>query len=157
MVNKKKKRVIDLISYILLAVFAFICAFPFYWMVVSAIKPDSEIRAAVPSLFTAAPTFKSFSKVLFTAGFLRYIKNSFLVSVAACLISMVIAVMAGYAFSRYYKEKMAGIPDDPRCAPFSAALYDYEELRFFGILYLPYPFVYHVCDSSVHIYDEQLF
>ena len=106
MVNKKKKRVIDLITYILLAVFAFICAFPFYWMVVSAIKPDSEIRAAVPSLFTAAPTFKSFSKVLFTAGFLRYIKNSFLVSVAACLISMVIAVMAGYAFSRYYKEKM---------------------------------------------------
>ena len=39
------------------------------------------------------------------AGFLRYIKNSLFVSIAACLLSMVIAVMAGYALSRYYKLK----------------------------------------------------
>lgn len=106
MLSKRKRRFIQVISYSLLIFFALICVFPFYWMVLSAIKPDSEIRSAVPSLFTAMPTGKNFAKVLFTAGFLKYIKNSFFVSLVACFISMVIAVMAGYAFSRYYKERL---------------------------------------------------
>lgn len=109
MISKKKRFYINIISYVLLVLFAFICVFPFYWMVVSALKPDSEIRSAIPSLVTRTPTIKNFVKVLCTAGFLKYIKNSFLVSIIACFISMVIAVMAGYAFSRYYKEKMIKI------------------------------------------------
>lgn len=109
MVNRKKQFYINIISYVLLVIIAFICVFPFYWMILSALKPDSEIRSAVPSLITGTPTFKNFGKVLYTAGFLKYIKNSFLVSIAACFISMIIAVMAGYAFSRYYKERMIKI------------------------------------------------
>ncbi|MCI8948653.1 MAG: carbohydrate ABC transporter permease [Lachnospiraceae bacterium] len=106
MLSRKKRLFIQVVSYLLLILFTLICVFPFYWMVLSAIKPDSEIRSAVPSLVTAMPTGKNFSKVLFTAGFLKYIKNSFFVSLVACFISMVIAVMAGYAFSRYYKERL---------------------------------------------------
>lgn len=109
MVSKKKKFYINIISYLLLILFAFICVFPFYWMILSALKPDSEIRSAFPSLITRMPTLKNFTKVLYTAGFLKYIKNSFLVSIIACFVSMVIAVMAGYAFSRYYKERMIKI------------------------------------------------
>lgn len=109
MISKKKRFYINIISYLLLILFAFICVFPFYWMVLSALKPDSEIRSAFPSLITRMPTLKNFTKVLYTAGFLKYIKNSFLVSIIACFVSMVIAVMAGYAFSRYYKERMIKI------------------------------------------------
>lgn len=109
MVSRKKRFYINIISYVLLVIIAFVCVFPFYWMVLSALKPDSEIRSAVPSLFTGMPTLKNFSKVLYTAGFLKYIKNSFLVSMIACFVSMIIAVMAGYAFSRYYKERMIKI------------------------------------------------
>lgn len=109
MVSRKKRFYISIISYVLLVIIAFVCVFPFYWMVLSALKPDSEIRSAVPSLFTGMPTLKNFSKVLYTAGFLKYIKNSFLVSMIACFVSMIIAVMAGYAFSRYYKERMIKI------------------------------------------------
>ena len=109
MISKKKRFYINIISYLLLILFAFICVFPFYWMILSALKPDSEIRSAFPSLITRMPTLKNFTKVLYTAGFLKYIKNSFLVSIIACFASMVIAVMAGYAFSRYYKERMIKI------------------------------------------------
>lgn len=109
MVSRKKRFYINIISYVLLVIIAFVCVFPFYWMILSALKPDSEIRSAVPSLFTGMPTLKNFSKVLYTAGFLKYIKNSFLVSMIACFVSMIIAVMAGYAFSRYYKERMIKI------------------------------------------------
>jgi len=109
MVSTKKRRFINAISYILLILISIICVFPFYWMVVSAIKPDAEIRSAVPSLMTLAPTMKNFARVLFSAGFIRYIKNSFFVSLIACFVSMVIAVMAGYAFSRYYKSRLIKI------------------------------------------------
>ncbi|KJJ69083.1 carbohydrate ABC transporter permease [Clostridium sp. FS41] len=109
MISKKKRFYINIISYLLLILFAFICVFPFYWMILFALKPDSEIRSAFPSLITRMPTLKNFTKVLYTAGFLKYIKNSFLVSIIACFVSMVIAVMAGYAFSRYYKERMIKI------------------------------------------------
>ena len=40
---------------------------------------------------------------------INYIKNSFIVSVIACGLSMVIAVMAGYALSRYYKQKLVKV------------------------------------------------
>lgn len=109
MISTRKRVFINVISYILLTIIALICVFPFYWMILSALKPDAEIRAAVPALIPAMPTLKNFSKVLFTAGFLTYIKNSFLVSLTACVISMIIAVMAGYGFSRYYKERMIKI------------------------------------------------
>ena len=56
-----------------------------------------------------APTLENFKKVLFQAGFINYIKNSFIVSVIACGLSMVIAVMAGYALSRYYKQKLVKV------------------------------------------------
>lgn len=109
MISKKKKRVINIVSYVLLILFAFICVFPFYWMIVSALKPDSEIRAAIPVLIPKSVTFDNFNKVLFKAGFINYIKNSFIVSVIACFISMVISIMAGYTFSRYFRNKLVKI------------------------------------------------
>ena len=39
-------------------------------------------------------------------GFLNYIKNSLLVSVVACVLSMIVAILAGYALSRYFKLKL---------------------------------------------------
>ena len=78
-------------------------------MVISAFKPKDEIRTAIPSFVIHAPTLENFKKVLFQAGFINYIKNSFIVSVIACGLSMVIAVMAGYALSRYYKQKLVKV------------------------------------------------
>lgn len=94
------------VSYILLAVISVVCIFPLIWMIISALKPKTEIRTAIPSFIIHEPTLENFKRVLVDAGFMNYIKNSFLVSITACLISMVIAVMAGYALSRYYKLRL---------------------------------------------------
>ena len=100
MLNKKNQTIVKTVSYILLIIIAIYCVFPFIWMVISAFKPKDEIRTAIPSFVIHAPTLENFKKVLFQAGFINYIKNSFIVSVIACGLSMVIAVMAGYALSR---------------------------------------------------------
>lgn len=105
MLNKRNRVICKVITYVLLVVFSLYCIFPFVWMILSALKPKTEIRTATPSFLIQEPTLENFKRILIDAGFLNYIKNSLIVSVVACVLSMCIAVMAGYALSRYYKLK----------------------------------------------------
>lgn len=109
MLNKRTRIITSIVSYVLLVIFAIYCAFPFFWMILSAFKPKDEIRTATPSFIINAPTLENFRRVLFDAGFINYIKNSLIVSVIACGLSMVIAIMAGYALSRYYRLKLVKV------------------------------------------------
>lgn len=106
MLNKRNRVISKIVTYISLVFFSAICIFPFLWMLLSALKPKTEIRTAAPSFLIHAPTLENFKRVLVDVGFLQYIKNSFFVSIVACILSMIIAVMAGYALSRYYKMKL---------------------------------------------------
>ncbi|MEI3556691.1 MAG: hypothetical protein V8Q23_07815 [Eubacteriales bacterium] len=92
--SKKTRAAVSAVTYILISILAVICVFPFFWMLISALKPKDEIRSAVPSLLIDNPTIDNFRRVLVDNGFLTYI-NSFVVSLAATLISMIIAVLAG--------------------------------------------------------------
>lgn len=107
--NKKTKAIKKSVLYILLSLYAVICVFPFIWMLLSALKPADEIRSAVPSFIIHQPTLENFKRVLVNNGFLTYIKNSLTISIAATLISMVIAVLAGYAFSRYFRKRLVKV------------------------------------------------
>ena len=106
MLNKRNRVISKIVTYVSLVFFSAICIFPFLWMLLSALKPKTEIRTATPSFLIHAPTLENFKRVLVDVGFLQYIKNSFFVSIEACVLSMIIAVMAGYALSRYYKMKL---------------------------------------------------
>lgn len=109
MLNKCNQIMTKIISYVLLVIISIVCIFPLLWMIISALKPKTEIRTAIPSFIIHEPTLENFRRVLVDSGFINYIKNSFFVSIIACLISMVIAVMAGYALSRYYKLKLVKV------------------------------------------------
>lgn len=93
------------ITYVLLIALCLYTLFPFLWMVISALKPEDEIRARTPSFFIRAPTLDNFVQVLVQHDFLIYIKNSLIVSIAACVLSLVISLLAGYAFSRNFRMK----------------------------------------------------
>lgn len=109
MLNKRNRRIAKVVTYILLVVFSIYTMFPFVWMLICSFKPKTEIRTATPSFLIDAPTLENFQRVLFDAGFVNYIKNSLIVSVVACVLSMIIAVMAGYALSRFYKLKVVKV------------------------------------------------
>lgn len=107
MLNNKKQQLINkIITYFLLIVFSIYCVFPFIWMVITALKPKNEIRQVIPSLIINHPTLENLKRVLVDTGFIRYIKNSLIISFAATILSMIIAIMAGYALSRYYKQRL---------------------------------------------------
>ena len=161
MLNKKNQTIVKTVSYILLIIIAIYCVFPFIWMVISAFKPKDEIRTAIPSFVIHAPTLENFKKVLFQAGFINYIKNSFIVSVIACGLSMVIAVMAGYALSRYYKQKLVKVSNFAMMLSqmipgvLLLVIYDHAEIPYSGNLPLSDSGIYNFRYTAVYVYDEQ--
>ena len=86
MLNKRNRRISKIVTYALLVIFSLYCIFPFIWMLISALKPKTEIRTATPTFLIQEPTLENFHRVLVDAGFLRYIKNSLFVSIEACLL-----------------------------------------------------------------------
>ena len=87
--------------YIPLGIFVFILLFPFYWMVITAFKPDAELlsRAGNPFL-VIAPTLAHFKKLLFDTAYPSWMWNTVIVSTVATFTSLAASVFAAYAIER---------------------------------------------------------
>ena len=103
---KTSRRGGNVVTYLLLSILAIYCMFPFVWMVISSLKPREEIRERVPRFTIDNPTLENFSNVLLNQGFLTYIRNSLVVSLAACALALAVSILAGYVFSRFYKTRI---------------------------------------------------
>ncbi len=91
--------------YILIAAFVVGSLFPFYWIVITSLKTPVELSAGTTSLLPGHITFGSYSADLTqtsTTGlnFGRSLLNSAIVALATTAITVVLAVLAGYALSR---------------------------------------------------------
>jgi multiple sugar transport system permease protein len=75
--------------------------FPFYWMAVTSLKPNSELynRKIMP-LIVYHPTFKHYVDLLSETNFLVWTWNTFLVAVVSTAISLVFGVMLAYPLAR---------------------------------------------------------
>jgi multiple sugar transport system permease protein len=87
--------------YIPLGVFLFVLLFPFYWMAMTAFKPNEELvsRAANP-FWIESPTLAHFHKLLFQTAYPQWMWNTILVSVVSTIASIVASVLAAYAIER---------------------------------------------------------
>ncbi|MGK5630506.1 carbohydrate ABC transporter permease [Streptomyces sp. URMC 123] len=76
-------------------------AFPLYWMVLSAFKPEGEIRSTEPRPWTLEPSLDAFRRVLGQQDFGRYFLNSLVVAAVVVLASALIAFLAATAVTRF--------------------------------------------------------
>ncbi|QMU96371.1 carbohydrate ABC transporter permease [Microbacterium esteraromaticum] len=74
---------------------------PVVWMLSTAFKPNNEIFANPPRLIAENPTIEAFVAILTDGEKLRIFGNSYLVAACVVLITLLIAVHAAYAFSRF--------------------------------------------------------
>lgn len=81
---------------LLLFLFSIFTAFPFFWMVISALKTKAEIMD-VSKFFPAEFQWNNFYEVVFNSPLLRYVWNSLFVSVITLVIQIVTAAMIAYA------------------------------------------------------------
>ena len=100
--RKWKKWVFFYIPMVLFIVFTL---FPFYWMAVTAVRPDAELyrtwrQASATPFWTLEPTLEHFRDLLRTTAFPHWLWNTMLIAIASTLISLLCGMFAGYALSR---------------------------------------------------------
>lgn len=86
--------------YLMVAIFVIVSLFPFYWIVVTALKTQPEISAGTTGLFPAHLTWSSFSTILSQATFARSLLNSVIVCGSTTILTVIIASLAGYGLAR---------------------------------------------------------
>lgn len=78
-----------------------IMVFPVYWMFATALKTPGQVMTATPQFFPSPISFENFSVALGSGDFWTYMRNSLIVSVATVVLSMIVAVGAAFATSRF--------------------------------------------------------
>lgn len=86
--------------YIPLGIFIFVLLFPFYWMAMTAFKPDEEMLSSANPFWVIAPTLSHFKHLLFDTPFPAWLWNTVIVSTASTIISLAASVFAAYAIER---------------------------------------------------------
>ena len=88
--------------YLPLFVIIVVLMFPFYWMVLTAIKPDEQLidMDTYNPFFVVSPTMKHINKLLFETQYPLWLWNTMYVSVVATALALFASVLAAYALVR---------------------------------------------------------
>ncbi|TIC84421.1 carbohydrate ABC transporter permease [Nocardioides sp. GY 10127] len=78
----------------------FLVVVPFLWMIVSSVKPNSELRQVPPTLLPHALTLSNYEALFTDLDFPRFFLNSALVSLGTMAGNMVFCSMLGYALAK---------------------------------------------------------
>ena len=98
--NRTPQRLLTV--YLPLLVFVFVLLFPFYWMTITALKPNSELtdfRNYNP-LWPSNPTLEHIRYLLFETSYPGWLVNTMAVAVGSTILSLVASVFAAYAIER---------------------------------------------------------
>ena len=88
-----------LFAYAVTIPFAVLLGFPFVWMAVTSLKPEYQVYDPT-KVWSFHPTLASYGFLFHHTGYVRWLRNSCLVGLAVVLITLVVAVPAGYALAR---------------------------------------------------------
>ncbi|MBT3075700.1 carbohydrate ABC transporter permease [Streptomyces bacillaris] len=80
---------------------AVVMIFPVYWLVISALRPNREIRSYDQKLWPTSITFDNFARAVDQPNFTTAIQSSLIVAVTAVVGGMIIATLAALAIGRF--------------------------------------------------------
>jgi multiple sugar transport system permease protein len=91
--------------YVPMALFIVFTLFPFYWMAVTAFRPDPELyrtwrQPNATPLWTLEPTLEHVKGLLQTTAFPTWLWNTMLIAIVSTIISLICGMFAGYALAR---------------------------------------------------------
>ena len=98
---KIRKTVVRVITYVLLALWAVIVLFPFYWMILTSLKSYSAYNSEyIPKFYTLSPTLQNYAEAFTAVPLLRYFANTAIFTVLTTAIMLVVITLAAFAFAR---------------------------------------------------------
>jgi multiple sugar transport system permease protein len=98
--DSKARRMVTI--YLPLACFLIILLFPFYWMTITAFKPNAELydyKTHNPFWITS-PTLDHIRLLLFNTAYPKWLMTTMMVAVGATVLSLVSSTLAAYAIQR---------------------------------------------------------
>jgi len=87
--------------WVLLLIGAAFAGLPIVWMAASSFKSNTEIFEYPPRLITDTFSFAAYAGILSDPTKVRFFINSYVVALAVVALTLVVAILASYAFSRY--------------------------------------------------------
>lgn len=86
----------------ILAAFVAFTAFPFYWMLITTFKTTLDLVNTNnnPFIFNSPPTLDNLRVLLLHTQYLRWVGNTLVVGALVVLITLILAVPAGYSLAR---------------------------------------------------------
>lgn len=97
----KQKWYVKVIIIVLLLAGAVFAGFPVLWMLLNSFKPNSEIFAWPPVWISENFTLDAYKKLLANGQTIRFFINSYVISAIVVVFTLVIGILAAYAFSRF--------------------------------------------------------
>ncbi|MFX4271758.1 carbohydrate ABC transporter permease [Propionibacteriaceae bacterium Y1685] len=88
-------------QYVMMAVVLFFSVGPLVWVVINAIRPETEIAAYPPKMLPQQVTGEHFAALFGLYDFGTYLVNSFAVSIVATTLALVLGTLAAYAMARF--------------------------------------------------------
>ncbi|MBB4184319.1 carbohydrate ABC transporter permease [Sinorhizobium terangae] len=98
--NRLPRRIVVL--YLPMAVFVFVLLFPFYWMAITAVKPNAQLTdyTNYSPFWVVGPTLDHIKYLFFETSYPGWLWNTMLVAVGSTILSLAASVFAAYAIER---------------------------------------------------------
>ena len=71
--------------------------FPLFWMIVTSLKPESELFTRPPTFFPSEYTLANYERLLFDTHFPTFFMNSSIVALGTTLLVIVVATLGAYS------------------------------------------------------------
>lgn len=108
--DKEREGVIDwssgprrfIMLYLPLSLFLLVLLFPFYWMAITAIKPNAELLDYKNNnpFWVKSPTLENINRLLFQTDYPQWLWTTMMVAAVATALSLFSSVLAAYAIQR---------------------------------------------------------
>lgn len=96
-----RTRVFQGITYTLLAFWAVVVLFPFYWMVLTSVKSYSAYNSEyIPKFYTLSPTLQNYKDAFTAVPLARYFTNTIFFTVLTTALMLIVITLAAFAFAR---------------------------------------------------------
>ena len=89
-----------ILKYAFLIIVAITVLFPFYWMIISSLKSFSEYSAPIPTFWPKQIMWSNYAKAFSVGNLGVLFKNTVIVGLISTVLSLVITVLAAFAFAR---------------------------------------------------------
>jgi ABC-type glycerol-3-phosphate transport system permease component len=91
----------DCLLHVFLILTSLFMALPFFWMLSTSLKPESEIFQLPPILISQNMTIEAYRNLIQERHFLRILANTFVVAFSATALQLFFCSLCGYGFAKF--------------------------------------------------------